>query len=178
MNYKICVRFFYPSKIDCIEKWLYEMQENGWRISTIFFNIFIFKRTEKCIKNFFVFTLSFGTKLFEVMYRENITIRGIFEGYKVPTFSFYQCFSVPLKYVTDMKEIVDKRLIVFLQYVKEKIIIDIFLLISFFIMSIVGVFEKQIFKIHYMSIPLGLVFLLLLVTHIKEYSCLKKQIEK
>lgn len=171
-NYKICIRFLKPTKIDTIEKWLAGMRENGWEILVIVLNVFIFRKEETHEKGFFVLTISFGTKYTEVMYRENDMLAEKYEGHKIPTLSIYQCYSVPYKYSSNMEEIYDKRVNVSSEYAKGKIIMEIFLLISFILMSICSFGEPMI---HYVTFLLSLSMLALLIIHVKEYFYWKKK---
>ena len=143
-------------------------------IIAIVFNVFVFIRNEKVDNNIFIFTLSFGAKIFEVMYRENIMINGVYEGHQIATISAYQCFAIPKKYSNDIKKIYDQRSRVFMQLLKEKIIICSFLEIIFIIMSIASIFGETDLNVHFVSIPIALLVLLLFCKHSIEYFKLKK----
>ena len=174
MKYKIRVRYYDTTRITVIENWLYDMQKKGWMIIAIVFNVFVFIRNEKVDNNIFIFTISFGAKLFEVMYRENIMINGVYEGHQITTISAYQCFAIPKKYSNDIKKLYNQRSRVFMQLLKEKIVLCSFLEIIFIIMSIASIFGETDLNVHFVSIPIALLVLLLFCKHSIEYFKLKK----
>ena len=146
------------------------MKEKGWMISIIIFNFFIFKKSEEKSDDFFIFTFSFGTKIFEVMYREDIVLEKSYKGRRIPTVSFYQCFSVPKKYQLDMKDILVRRVKIQLKFAEEKIMLYMFFLAMHTAVLIACIVEGATI----IDIPAVLIilFLLLIGKNIREHRIL------
>ena len=170
LKFKVCFRRFSVNKISNIEEWLYHMKENGWMISIIIFNFFIFKKSEEKSDDFFIFTFSFGTKIFEVMYREDNLLEESYKGHRIPTVSFYQCFSVPQKYQLDMKDIFVRRVKIQLKFAEEKIMLYMFFLAMHTAVLIACIVEGATI----IAIPAVLIilFLLLIGKNIREHRIL------
>ena len=104
------------------------------------------------------------------MYREDNLLEESYKGHRIPTVSFYQCFSVPKKYQLDMKDIFVRRTKIQLKFAEEKIMLYMFFLAMHTAVLIACIVEGATI----IAIPAVLIilFLLLIGKNIREHRIL------
>lgn len=179
--YQCQIRFRYSpmNQIETIEAWLTDLRRQNWKLCLLLPGIYVFQKVKDkdtvpdCDKIYF-FTFSepggsdarSGGKNRCMMYAENEQLKN-YGGEEVISFSGYTCFSVSETYAEQLEAIKLRRASVFREFAKEKIILELFLLLFLLFSSFVLIDWNQLSSVAVCAMLLNLFLMLDIVNNIR-----------